>query len=157
MNSERIARSENSLGAPKPLKGHALVRAAKQLAEAAHAGQFRDDGKTPYITHPTEVVARIRGDSTDRAIGWLHDVLEHTHVRVPDLKKAGFSDEVIKGVIRLSHLSKTSYRKYLVKVKAEPRTRKIKIADMLSNLRESKERADILKYSEGLLYLLTAL
>ncbi|HEY9154924.1 MAG TPA: hypothetical protein VIM69_07335 [Opitutaceae bacterium] len=135
------------------LKGPALVAAAKRIAEAAHRGQYREDRRTPYITHPGEVVAANRGDYKTEAIGWLHDVLEHTRVGIQDLKKAGFPQDVIEDVCRLSHLSNISYQRYLAKVKRRARTRKIKIADMLSNLRETRNPADIFRYSKGLLYL----
>ncbi len=139
----------------KTLKGTALVAKAKRIATHAHAGQYRDDGVTPYITHPAEIVAAVGPNHTTCAVAWLHDVLEHTAVTADELRKARIPNSVIRDVERLSHLSDISYEDYLAVVKTEARTRKIKLADMKSNLAESTTKRELLKYANGIVFLLT--
>jgi (p)ppGpp synthase/HD superfamily hydrolase len=53
-----------------------LCRLAETIAREAHAGQT-DQAGAPYIEH----VARVAGSLdhfSDRAVGWLHDVVEDT-------------------------------------------------------------------------------
>ena len=50
---------------------------ARSIAEEAHLGQFRRDGKTPYIEHPRQVSHRLYHlDDNYIAAAWLHDVIE---------------------------------------------------------------------------------
>lgn len=69
----------------------------KQLAKAivfaaqCHAGQYRKDGKTPYINHPLEVmnlvVSNVENASTEMLIAAvLHDVVEDTNVTSAEIK-----------------------------------------------------------------------
>ena len=55
------------------------IRLAKRSATRAHHGQFRKDGKTPYITHPERVARRVKffgGSHIAIIAAWLHDVME---------------------------------------------------------------------------------
>ena len=55
------------------------IKAAKTAATRAHRGQFRKDGKTPYITHPERVAKRVKffgGNHIAIIAAWLHDVME---------------------------------------------------------------------------------
>ena len=52
---------------------------AKTAATRAHRGQFRKDGKTPYIVHPKRVAERVKffgGNYIGIIAAWLHDVME---------------------------------------------------------------------------------
>ena len=58
-----------------------LEELAKNYATKLHKGQFRRDGKTPYIKHPREVVKKLKKDFNIKdqyilAGAWLHDVVE---------------------------------------------------------------------------------
>ena len=55
------------------------IRIARRSATKAHHGQFRKDGKTPYITHPERVARRVKffgGSHIAVIAAWLHDVME---------------------------------------------------------------------------------
>ena len=39
-----------------------MVDLAKKYATKMHKGQFRRDGKTPYIVHPADVVKKLKKD-----------------------------------------------------------------------------------------------
>ena len=63
-----------------------------EFATKKHAGQFRADGKTPYIVHPikvAEIVRRVK-QSADIdyivAAALLHDTLEDTYTSYQELK-----------------------------------------------------------------------
>jgi (p)ppGpp synthase/HD superfamily hydrolase len=127
---------------------------AEQIATAAHAGQTRRDGLTPYISHPAAVVNRLKGESEDViAAAWLHDVVEDTLVGPYELLKAGINPLVIEAVMCLTKRRGQGYFTYLCAVKANPIARKVKIADMLHNLSDSPTDAQIVKYAKGLLAL----
>ena len=58
-----------------------LEKLAKNYATKFHKGQFRRDGKTPYIKHPAQVVKKLKKDFDIKdqyilAGAWLHDVVE---------------------------------------------------------------------------------
>lgn len=79
------------------------------LARKYHEGQFRDDGKTPYIVHPAAVVARLRrwgvdeangeDDVVSLAVAWGHDLLEDTAVREEEILAVGaLGPRILEGV-----------------------------------------------------------
>lgn len=130
------------------------VRAAA-IADRAHQGQFRRDGATPYICHPRDVAGRVKGDDMAEAVAWLHDVLEDTDLKADDLRKAAIPQEVVDAVILLTRRDGLGYERYLSQIKANPLARKVKIADMLSNLNDHPTNRQIVKYAKGLLVLMS--
>lgn len=132
----------------------ALVALAAKIAKSAHNGQYRRDGITPYVRHPENVAARLRGDSTAEAVGWLHDVLEDTGETSQSLRAQGIPEEVIACVEKLTKKEGIDYELYLASIRRDPIARKVKIADMLSNLSDNPTEKQIVKYSKGLLILL---
>jgi (p)ppGpp synthase/HD superfamily hydrolase len=133
---------------------HHLVEHAAQLARHAHEGQFRRDGVTPYIRHAEAVASRLGDDPVAQAVAWLHDVLEDTPTTEADLRRHGVTEEVIAAVALLTKREGLAYESYLAAVKANPLARRVKIADMLSNLADSPTDKQIVKYAQGLLYLM---
>ena len=68
-----------------------VVAIAFSLASAAHEGQMRKDGTTPYISHPkrvAEILKRHGADEETVAAGLLHDVLEDTSVTAQTMRVA---------------------------------------------------------------------
>lgn len=66
----------------------APVLKAWEFAAKAHAGSFRADGKTEYITHPTEVAAMVAGfgcDTDTVVASLLHDTVEDAGVDIDTL------------------------------------------------------------------------
>lgn len=137
-----------------PLSGAELVATAAAIARAAHADQFRRDGTTPYWRHPENVAGRLRGDPVAEAVGWLHDVLEDTAETPAGLRARGLPDEVVERVEKLTKRAGQPYQDYLAGIKADPVARRVKIADMLSNLADVPTEKQIVKYAKGLLFLL---
>lgn len=131
-----------------------LAAVASRIAKKAHKGQFRRDGITPYIRHPEDVAERLHKDQYAEAVGWLHDVLEDTKETAASLRSKGVPEKVIGCVIKLTKRDDVSYEDYLAQIRTDPLARKVKIADMLSNLSDSPTNKQIIKYAKGLLTLL---
>ncbi len=133
-----------------------LIELAESIACKAHAGQFRRDKVTPYITHPRAVAFRLRMEHPSViAAALLHDVLEDTTETLFTLCEAGFPSEVVMAVDVLTKVQGTSYEWYLERVRNNPIARKVKVADMLHNLSDSPTENQVIKYAKGLVYLLT--
>lgn len=74
-----------------------LVEQADAFATMAHAGQMRRDSGLEYITHPRNVAQNVRtyygqyenllkhDMETLEQVALLHDVVEDTHIRLPDI------------------------------------------------------------------------
>jgi (p)ppGpp synthase/HD superfamily hydrolase len=131
-----------------------IVSLARELATTAHAGQFRRDGVTPYIRHPEAVVSRVQGDPIAEAAAWLHDVVEDTHLSPDDILSFGVPAEVVEIVILLTHSNGISYERYLSAIAAHPIAKRVKIADIITNLSDSPTSRQIVKSARGLLILM---
>ena len=136
------------------MDGDELMRRAEDVARAAHAGQFRRDGVTPYAVHPEAVVSRVGDDPAAVAVAWLHDVIEDTVVTAESLREQGLPATVVEAVQTLTKRDGLDYDAYLTAVAASPLARRVKIADMLSNLADGPTDAQIKKYAQGLLRLM---
>lgn len=113
---------------------------AREFAEHAHAGQFRWDGKTPYITHPDRIVELLRhwriDDGNMLAAAYLHDVVEDTSVTLEDIKNE-FNSTVAELVNELTFPEKVSDGEYHDRCeKMSEDASIIKLADIFANLTE---------------------
>lgn len=132
-----------------------IVEIAKQLACKYHCGQFRRDEVTPYIVHPAAVAHSLAGESEEVvATAWLHDVLEDTKATPNDLLGAGLPYIVVGAVMILSRSKRKSYKQYLSLVAQNDIARRVKIADMMHNLRDAPTEDQIIRYCRGLLFLM---
>jgi (p)ppGpp synthase/HD superfamily hydrolase len=131
-----------------------IIDIAREVATDAHAGQFRRDGVTPYIRHPEAVATRVQGDATAEAAAWLHDVLEDTDFTADDLASRGVPSDVIEIVRLLTHTNGISYERYLSAIAAHPIAKRVKVADMITNLSDRPTDRQIVKYARGLLTLM---
>ncbi|KAH7858254.1 hypothetical protein Vadar_021770 [Vaccinium darrowii] len=127
-----------------------VVRAFYE-AERAHRGQMRESGD-PYLEHCVEtavLLAVFGANSSVVAAGLLHDTLDDSSVRYDDISQT-FGAEVadlVKGVSKLSHLSKLARENNTANKTAEakrlrtmflampdPKAVLIKLADRLHNM-----------------------
>lgn len=131
-----------------------IAELAEAIARRAHAGQFRRDGVTPYITHPERVASKLTGQPEAEAVAWLHDVLEDTAVTAQDLLDGGVPRHVVAAVKCLTKQPGQAYEDYLAEIRNTPLARQVKVQDMLDNLADSPTDAQILKYARGLLLVL---
>ena len=63
------------------------------LAVEAHRGQTQKAGQ-PYILHPLRVMFRCDSEM-ERIVAVLHDVVEDTGRTFDDLRRLGYSEEVL--------------------------------------------------------------
>ena len=138
--TERIRKSEKSYDLVK-------IRAAYDLAEAAHAGQMRSSGD-PYITHPLSVADILLDycmDTDTICAALLHDVVEDTEVTLDELRKK-FGEDVavmVDGVTKIGLVplntkeeqQAENIRKILMAMSKDIRVIIIKLADRLHNMR----------------------
>ncbi len=135
-----------------------LIDTARALAERAHKGQFRRNGTTPYMAHPLAVAQRLIGESNETiAVALLHDSME-SDAAYPispfALTSSSLPTEVQSAILAMTHREGESYEYYLGQLKRNPIARKVKVADMLSNLADSPTDKQIVKYARGLLILM---
>ncbi|MGE4043703.1 MAG: bifunctional (p)ppGpp synthetase/guanosine-3',5'-bis(diphosphate) 3'-pyrophosphohydrolase [Acetobacteraceae bacterium] len=130
-----------------PKADTALIDAAYVLAMQAHGTQRRDNGD-PYITHPVavaDILAGYRLDTASIATGLLHDVIEDTPVKLPDIEQR-FGKEIaglVDGVTKLTRLELQSdrtkqaenFRKLVLAMSRDIRVLLVKLADRLHNMR----------------------
>ena len=105
----------------------------KEIAQKAHAGQFRKDGKTPYIVHPLAVASVIEDPKT-KCAAVLHDVIEDTSLTAEDLKNLGVPQDVVDLVLLVSRRRLETYMQYLQKVKTSKEAIVIKMCDLQHNM-----------------------
>jgi (p)ppGpp synthase/HD superfamily hydrolase len=108
------------------------------IAAQAHAGQIDKAGE-PYILHPIRVMLRLKGEA-ERIAAVLHDLIEDTGWTLEQLREAGFSEEVIAALGRLTKLEGEAYEDFIRRVKPDPLAAKVKIADLEDNLDASRLR-----------------
>ena len=131
-----------------------LIGLSMHIAFKAHVNQYRRDGVTPYINHPRAVADRVRHLGHEYVcVAYLHDVLEDTKVTYSDLENEGIPENILKAVEILTKSDDISYDEYLYSIKCNELARKVKIADMLSNLADNPTDKQIKKYAKGLLFL----
>ena len=125
----------------------ARVRAAYEMARAAHEGQKRKDG-SPYVTHcvaAADIAVDMGLDEDSIVAALLHDVIEDTSLTHADIARQ-FGDavaDIVEGVTKLTRVQYTSkedeqmenLRKMLMAMAKDIRVILIKIADRLHNMR----------------------
>jgi len=104
---------------------------AIMIATKAHAGQT-DKGGNPYILHPLRVMLQMQCEQT-RIVAVLHDVIEDSSWTFEDLKKEGFSDEVLKGLDGVTRRSGEQYDEFIERASQFWISRLVKLADLDDN------------------------
>jgi (p)ppGpp synthase/HD superfamily hydrolase len=82
---------------------------------------------------------------TEMTAAVLHDVVEDGETTIDDLRKAGYSEEILIAIDCLTRRDGEEYDQFIDRVKGNPLARKVKIADLQDNLdlgriREPNER-----------------
>jgi len=126
----------------------ALIKAMREIAIAAHLGQFRKNGKTPYINHVEAVAEMVEDRLKPIALG--HDLLEDTEITLKDLKNVGFPEYILNAIDLLTHRNSEPNTSYWNKISKNPDATAVKIADIKHNLSDDPSPKQIDKYSKAL-------
>ena len=109
-----------------------MLKKAISLAEKAHQGQV-DKGGHPYILHPKRVMEKCK-TTEEKIAAILHDVLEDTDYTAEDLRKEGFSEEIITALLCLTHQEGEGYMEYIERICENPLAVRVKYADLQDNM-----------------------
>ena len=109
-----------------------MLEKAVKLAEKAHAGQV-DKGGQPYILHAKRVMERC-GTEEEKITAILHDVMEDTPYTPDDLRREGFSEEILASLLCLTHREGEAYMAYIERVCENPLAVRVKCADLEDNM-----------------------
>lgn len=101
------------------------------LAATAHAGQM-DKGGAPYILHPLKVMLRMTS-LEERIVAVLHDVVEDCEISLDDLRKEGFSEEVLTAIASVTKVPGESYEDFVERAAQNPIGRVVKLAGLEEN------------------------
>ena len=104
---------------------------AYEIAKKAHLGQVDKAGED-YIKHPEKVGSFVKTDE-EKAVAYLHDVIEDTELTWEDLNKYDFSKEVLEAVDIITKKRGEDYQSYLNSVKKNKLARAVKLADLRHN------------------------
>ena len=104
---------------------------AYEIAKKAHLGQVDKAGED-YIKHPEKVASFVNSDE-EKAVAYLHDVIEDTELTLEDLREYGFSEEVLKAVDVITKKKGQDYQSYLNLVKTNELARVVKLVDLRHN------------------------
>jgi (p)ppGpp synthase/HD superfamily hydrolase len=110
----------------------ATLERAIAIAARMHAGQL-DKAGSPYILHPIRMMMRMT-TAVEMMAAVLHDVVEDTSTTLEDLRREGFSEELVEAVDCLSRRTGETYEAFVARVAANPTAVRVKLADLADNM-----------------------
>lgn len=102
-----------------------------KLCFEAHRNQTDKSG-LPYVFHPFHVAEQMPNEETT-IVALLHDVIEDTSYTIDDLRKMGFSEEVLDALDLMTHDKNVPYMEYVAKISENEIARTVKLADLRHN------------------------
>ena len=109
----------------------AVVLLALEVAKEAHKNQ-KDKGGNPYINHPIKVAEMLETED-ERAVAFLHDIVEDTDITLEHLREYGFPDVILDAVDAMTKKPYEGYDGYIERLSKNKLAVKVKIADMTHN------------------------
>jgi (p)ppGpp synthase/HD superfamily hydrolase len=109
-----------------------MLEKAIGIAVEAHRGQ-KDRYGAPYILHPLRVMGRVR-TTAEQTVAILHDVVEDTDWTFEDLKREGFSEEVLVALDCVTKREGEAYEDFVKRSASHPLARRVKVADLEDNM-----------------------
>ena len=119
---------------------HQQLKLCTTLATEWHSGQYRRDGVTPFIVHPSRVAASCGEDKLAACVAWLHDVIEDTQATHQLLREAGVHDRIVNMVVWLTHDPQDTYDEYIDSIArglGNKTVAKVKLLDILDNVTDA--------------------
>jgi (p)ppGpp synthase/HD superfamily hydrolase len=122
---------------------HKAVEIAAEAASQAHRGQFRKNGKTPFIIHPKRVAELVKfygGDHIGVIAAWLHDVIEDCEDGV----------SIVQATLRQTNLPQREQVEIFAIISALTKNPAIhgkseRLADILERVNQAPSQAILLK------------
>lgn len=108
-----------------------MTKVALKLCFDAHKDQTDKSGM-PYVFHPFHLAEQMKDEATT-IVALLHDVVEDTDYTIEDLRKMGFSEEVLEAITLMTHAPEVPYMDYVARIKTNPIARAVKLADLRHN------------------------
>ena len=105
-----------------------LTKKALRICFDAHKDQVDKNGM-PYVFHPFHLAEQMKDEYTT-CVALLHDVVEDSAYSLQDLTNAGFPEEVVHAVARMSHDIFVPYMDYVRTLSTDPLARTVKLADL---------------------------
>lgn len=105
---------------------------ALEIAIKAHKGQY-DLAGVDYIEHPKAVANLVNSDE-EKAVAYLHDVLEDTSITEKDLLQLGIPNNIIIAIKVLTKEKGEPYTEYIKGIKENKLACTVKIADLQHNM-----------------------
>ena len=109
-----------------------MLEKAIQIASEAHIGQVDKAGQL-YILHLIRVMNAGQTES-EKICGVLHDLVEDTHWTFADLKKEGFSEEILNALQCVTKEVGEDYEHFIVRVKGNLLAVRVKLNDLKDNM-----------------------
>ena len=109
-----------------------MLNKAFNIAYTAHAGQT-DKAGAPYILHPIRVALHCNTEE-EKIVALLHDVVEDTPTTLEDLRKAGFTAEIVDAVKCLTKTKGEEYQGFIQRVATNKIATQVKIRDLKDNM-----------------------
>jgi len=110
-----------------------MLDKALRLAVQVHSGHV-DRGGRPYLLHVLQVVIGCKDDLDAATLAALHDVVEDSSLTLKDLREQGFPAHIVDGVDALTRRDGEAYEDAIERTAGHAVARKVKIADLESNL-----------------------
>jgi (p)ppGpp synthase/HD superfamily hydrolase len=107
------------------------TKKALALCFEAHKEQ-KDKSGLPYVFHPFHLAEQMETEETI-IVALLHDLVEDTDYTLDDLRKMGFSQEVVGAIGLMTHADAVPYMDYVAKIKENPLAKAVKLADLRHN------------------------
>lgn len=125
---------------------HAIFIAAKW-----HYGQ-KDKQGVNYILHPLAVMMWAESIE-EKIVAVLHDIVEDTDLEFDDLRREGFSENLVLAIEAMTKKEEEDYDAYIKRIHENSLAVKVKLLDLRHNLRKGCPEELREKYERALLFL----
>ena len=109
-----------------------MLEKAIQIALEAHKEQT-DKAGAPYLLHLIRVMNAGQTEN-EKICGILHDLVEDTPWTFEDLRREGFSEEVIRALVCVTKQPNEPYTHFIERIKKNSLATKVKLNDLRDNM-----------------------
>ena len=117
---------------PSGGSAHVHTRQGDRVGRAGSRGAGREARRDALCAAPASRYA-AGGRDDAKIVAVLHDVIEDTPTTPQDLYRMGFSEPVVLGVLSVTRPAGESYADFVIRSKANPLGRVVKLADLTDN------------------------